>query len=281
MQFHKPTSLDEAITLLATDSEALPLAGGATLVAMMNAELIEPSALVSLSAIEELRMVEGKTDGGVRIGAMVSHTMLAGEERLAGGNAVVRRAAAEIAHPTVRNIGTIGGSVAHGDPSSDLPAALVAADAVIESAGPAGRRDINAGEFFEDYLTTALDEGEIVVAIRLPASPEGSAGVYEKFARVHGDYATLSVAVMLAMVGGKCSFARIVLGSAGPKPVRVAEAEARLIGSTVGSADIEAAAQLLVEASDPVDDVRGSAEYRQTLVPRLLARALARAEVGA
>ncbi|MBR46341.1 MAG: carbon monoxide dehydrogenase [Rhodospirillaceae bacterium] len=275
MQFHKPTSLDEAIALLASDPEAMPLAGGATLVAMMNAELIEPSALVSLGAIDELQMVEAAADGGVRIGAMVCHAALAADARLAAGHAVVRQAAAEIAHPTVRNIGTIGGAVAHGDPSSDLPAALVAADAVIEAAGPAGRRDIAAEDFFEDYLTTALEEVEMVAAIRLPASPAGAAGHYEKFARVHGDYATLSVAVMLAMAGGECSFTRIALAAAGPKPVRIEAAETRLVGSSLDDGAIADAANLLVEASDPVDDVRGSAEFRLMLVPRLLARAIA------
>ncbi len=281
MQFHKPTSLDDAIALLAADPEAMPLAGGATLVAMMNAELIEPSALVSLGAIEELQAVEAAADGGIRIGAMVNHTVLAADARLTGGNEVVRQAAAEIAHPTVRNIGTIGGAVAHGDPSSDLPAALVAADAVIEAAGPAGRRDIAAEDFFEDYLTTALAEGEMAAAVRLPASPEGAAGVYEKFARVHGDYATLSVAVMLTMAGAECSFARIALGAAGPKPIRVKEAEDSLVGTALNSAAIEAAAKSLVEASDPVDDVRGSAEFRLMLVPRLLSRAVAAARVKA
>ncbi len=219
MDFHQPTSLDQALALLAADPEALPLAGGATLMAMLNAELIEPSALVSLSAIDELQTIEAAPEGGLRIGAMLSHATLAAEGRLAGGHAVVRQAAAQIAHPSVRNIGTLGGAVAHGDPSSDLPAALVAADARIEVAGSTARRRVAAEDFFEDYLTSALQEG-------LPAQPAGAFGHYEKFARVHGDYATLSVAVVLAMKEGKCSFARIALGAAGPTPVRVPDAEA-------------------------------------------------------
>jgi carbon-monoxide dehydrogenase medium subunit len=274
MDFHQPTSLDQALALLAADPEALPLAGGATLVAMLNAELIEPSALVSLSAIDELQTIEAAPEGGLRIGAMLSHATLAAEGRLAGGHAVVRQAAAQIAHPSVRNIGTLGGAVAHGDPSSDLPAALVAADARIEVAGSTARRRVAAEDFFEDYLTTALQEGEMVTAIILPAQPAGAFGHYEKFARVHGDYATLSVAVVLAMKEGKCSFARIALGAAGPTPVRVPDAEACLLGSALDEDTVQAAAALLVEACDPVDDVRGSAEYRLMLVPRLLARAL-------
>ena len=277
MEFHQPTSLDAALALLAADPEAMLLAGGATLVAMMNADLVAPSALVSLRAVPELQTIEVKPDGGLRIGAMLSHAALAAEARLTGGNAVVREAAAQIAHPAVRNIGTLGGAVAHGDPSSDLPAALVAANAVIETAGPAGKREIAAEEFFEDYLTTALQAGEMVAAVRLPAQPEGATGHYEKFARVHGDYATLSVALVLAMAGGECSFARVALGAAGATPVRVAEAEACLIGSALDADAVEAAAAKLVEASDPIDDVRGSAEYRLMLVPRLLGRALAAA----
>ena len=281
MEFHQPTSLDAALALLAADPEALPLAGGATLVAMMNADLVEPSALVSLGAIAELQTIEEAADGGLKIGAMISHAALAADARLTGGNAVVREAAAQIAHPSVRNIGTLGGAVAHGDPSSDLPAALVAAGAMIEVAGEAGKREIAAEDFFEDYLTTALQAGEMVSSVLLPAQPDGAMGHYEKFARVHGDYATLSVALVLAISGGECSFVRIALGAAGPAPLRVAEAEACLIGTALDADAVAAAAALLAEASDPVDDVRGSAEYRQMLVPRLLARALAAARAKA
>jgi len=281
MEFHQPANLDQALALLAADPEARPLAGGATLVAMMNAELVAPSALVSLRGIDELQTIEETAEGGLRIGAMLSHADLAGEARLAGGHYVVRQAAAGIAHPAVRNIGTIGGAVAHGDPSSDLPAALVAADAAIEVTGPSARRAVAAEDFFVDYLTTSLAEGEMVSAILLPAQPEGAVGHYEKFARVHGDYATLSVAVVLAMKSGECSFVRVALGAAGPTPVRVPDAEARLLGSALDAQAVRAASALLIKACDPMDDVRGSAEYRLMLVPRLLARALAAAQEGA
>ena len=159
MEFHQPTSLDAALALISADPEAMLLAGGATLVAMMNAELVAPSALVSLRAVPELQAIDVAADGGVRIGAMLDHASLAADARLTGGNTVIREAVAQIAHPSVRNIGTLGGAVAHGDPSSDLPAALVAANAIIETAGPAGKREIAAEEFFEDYLTTALKAG--------------------------------------------------------------------------------------------------------------------------
>ncbi len=275
MEFHQPTSLDEALTLISANPEAMLLAGGATLVAMMNAELIAPSALVSLHAVPELQAIDVAVDGGLRIGAMLSHASLAADARLTGGNIVIREAVAQIAHPSVRNVGTLGGAVAHGDPSSDLPAALVAANAMIETAGPVGKREIAAEDFFEDYLTTALQAGEMVSAVLLPAQPEGAKGHYEKFARVHGDYATLSVALVLAKTGSECSFVRIALGAAGATPVRATEAEAYLLGSTLEADAVKAAAAKLVEASDPVDDVRGSAEYRQMLVPRLLALSLA------
>ena len=274
MEFHRPETIEQALALLAADPAAMPLAGGATLVAMLNAELVEPSALISLAGIEELSAIEAMADGTLWLGAMISHADLATEARLSGGHSVLRQAAARIAHPSVRNIGTLGGAVAHGDPSSDLPAALVAADAVIKMASPTGKRSIAAGEFFEDYLTTVLAEGEMVTAVGLPRLPENAVGHYEKFARVHGDYATLSVALILAMKGGECSYVSVALGSAGAKPVRVPEAEARLLGSALDGAAVQDAAQLLSEASDPVDDVRGSAEYRLMLVPRLLQRAL-------
>jgi carbon-monoxide dehydrogenase medium subunit len=177
-------------------------------------------------------------------------------------------------------MGTIGGSIAHADPAADYPAVLVAADATIEAVGPNGVRDIPAREFFVDYLETSLEQGELVSAVRLPASPKGAASHYEKFARVDGDFATLSVAVVAAMDGGTCSHIRVALGSAGPAPVFADAADAALRGTALGDDAVAAAAAILAEASDPLDDVRGSAEYRLLLVPELLKRAIAGAKEG-
>ncbi len=277
MKYHEPATLAEAAALLAADEDARCLAGGATLVAMMNAELVEPSALISLRRIAALDGISSADDGTVTIGAMTTHHTLATTESLDGGQAIVRHAAKDIGHPAIRNMGTIGGAIAHADPAADYPAALVAAGATIEAFGPGGAREITVEEFFVDFLETSLAPGELVSAVRLPASPPGAVSVYEKFARVEGDFATVSVAVVAVVDGGVCSTIRIGLGGVGPTPVRAPGAEAALVGTTLDGASIAAAAEILVEACDPIDDVRGSAEYRLMLVPELLKRALTRA----
>ena len=175
-------------------------------------------------------------------------------------------------------MGTIGGAIAHADPAADYPAALVAAGAVIEAFGAGGTRDIAADDFFVDFLETSLAPGELVSAVRLPASPAGATSAYEKFARVEGDFATVSVAVVVQMDGAACGHVRVALGGVGPTPVRAEAAEAALVGTALDAAAITAAAEILVAACDPVDDVRGSAEYRLMLVPELLKRAIGRAK---
>jgi carbon-monoxide dehydrogenase medium subunit len=275
--FH-PTTVDEAVALLAADPDAKCLAGGATLVAMMNAELVEISSLVSLRDVAGLKGVARLPDDAVRIGAMTRHHDIARSDSFSAGQIFVREAASLIGHPAIRNMGTIGGSIAHADPAADFPTVLTAANAVIEIAGLRGRREIGAEAFFVDYLTTALEPSEIVTAIRLPSPPAGAVSVYEKFSRVDGDFATVSVALMLAAEDRLCSRAGLALGACGPRPVRIAAAEERLIGSSLSPNDIGAACALLLSACDPVDDMRGSAEYRLALVPVLVERALARAQ---
>jgi carbon-monoxide dehydrogenase medium subunit len=186
----------------------------------------------------------------------------------------VRDAARLIGHPAIRNMGTMGGSISHADAAADYPAALVAAGAEIEIAGPAGRRTVPADAFFVDYLQTALEPGELVVAIRLLPSAPGAVSAYQKFARVEGDFATVSAAVVLAMDGAKCRAIRIAVGACGPVPVRVPAAEAALYDTTLNDRALAAACEMLAGACDPVDDFRGSAEYRLMLVPVLVRRAV-------
>ena len=274
MNFYEPATLEEAAGLLAKDEDARPLAGGATLVAMMNAELVEPTSLVSLRRIASLNGISTSSDGTVTIGAMTTHHEVSNTEVLDGGQEIVRHAARVIGHPAIRNMGTIGGSISHADPAADYPAALVAANAMIETFGPNGTRDIKAEDFFIDFLETSLEQGELVSAVRLPLSSKGSSAAYEKFARVDGDFATLSVAVVVAMDTDTCSQIRVSLGSAGPTPVRADAADAALVGTALDEDAVSAAAAMLIEASDPLDDVRGSAEYRMMLVPELLRRAI-------
>ena len=274
MRYHEPATLDEALALLADEEDARCLAGGATLVAMMNAQLVEPSALVSLRKLDDLKRIARADDGAVSIGAMTTHKRVAASDQLTGGHAVVRDAARLIGHPAIRNMGTIGGSISHGDAAADYPAALVAADATVSIAGKAGSRDVPIGEFFVDFLETAIEPGELVTEVRLPPPAQGSVGVYEKFARVEGDFATVSVAVVLSMRDGACERIRVSLGGCGPVPVRSDAADERLTGSSLSEDDVAHASEALVAACDPVDDFRGSAEYRLMLVPTLLRRAI-------
>ncbi len=273
MKYIEPASLSEALEILAADAEARCLAGGATLVAMLNADLVEPSTLVGLRQIRELAGIS-REGGHFRIGAMTTHTQIAADERLTGNAAVARDAAGQIAHPAVRNMGTIGGAVAHADPNADFPGALVAANAVLEVAGQSGTRQIPADEFFLDFLETALEEGEILSAVLIPVEPAHAVGKHLKFSRTHGDYATLSVSLALAMDADTCAYARVAIGSAGPTPIHLDEADAILIGSELTVEVIRQAGQILMEAADPMDDVRGSAEYRRAIIPGLLQRAV-------
>lgn len=275
----RPASVEEAVALLTRMPEAKIISGGASLVAMINARIAEPEALVSLADIRELQGVSELPAGGFRIGAMTRHREVAAETRFTGTLEIVQRAASVIANATVRNMGTIGGAMAHADPGLDYPPALVAADARIEIASLAGRRQVPAQQFFVDWYATVLQTGELVAAVCLPAAKPG-VGIYHKFARVAGDYATVSVALTIARVG-EGIVTRAAIGGCGPIPILIDEAN-RLLSGRPGGGEVRRAGELLQTAADPIDDVRGSAEYRRMLIPRMLERAFteARAATG-
>jgi aerobic carbon-monoxide dehydrogenase medium subunit len=276
-RLHHPETVEEAVTLLAADPNAKCLAGGATLVAMMNADLVEITDLISLREVAGLKGIARLPDGSVRIGAMTRHHDIATSSAFSPGQIFLSEAASRIGHPAIRNMGTIGGSIAHADPAADFPAVVMAADAFVEIAGQSGKRELKPQEFFLDYLSTALQHDEIVTAVRVPPAPPGAVSVYEKFSRVEGDFATVSVALMVAGDGRSCSALRLALGACGPKPIRVEAAEERLCDSTLSPNDVAAACALLIASCEPIDDMRGSAEYRVSLIPVLVERALARA----
>ena len=279
LRFHQPETLAEAHALLSEDG-ARCLAGGQTLVAMMNAGLIEPSSLVSLKKLPGLDRIALRADGTLVIGAMATHSAVAGFAGMRPGQAILAKAAGAIAHPAIRNMGTIGGAISHADPAADYPAALVAANAVVEVSGSAGTRQIESDGFFVDYLESALMPGEIVTAVHVPPGDDDAVAVYDKVARVDGDYAVVSLALIAAFDGAACRSIRLALGSAGPVPVRVPAAEDMLVGTGLGAADADAAGEILAAACDPLDDTRASAAYRLRLVPRLLRRALASLHEG-
>ena len=273
MIYLEPESVAGAVAALAADEDARCLAGGQTLTAMMNADLVAPSTLVGLHRIADLHEINESGDV-LRIGAMATHTRVANEGRLLGARAVVRDAARQIAHPAIRNQGTIGGALCHADPQADLPGALVAADARVEIANGAAVRTVPVSGFFLDYLESSLDQGEMLTAVQLPAGPPGAVGTHLKFSRTDGDYAVVSISSVVAMQAGACSYARIVVGSVGPVPLRLDEVDALLTGTGLDDAVLRRAGDLLAAAADPIDDVRGSSDYRRQLIPGLLTRAL-------
>lgn len=276
MRYCCPLSIDEAVTILAADENARCLAGGATLVAMMNADLLMPSTLVSLRAITALDGMR-QSDTGFAIGAMTRHAAVASEPRLTHDLAVVRYAAQEIGHPAIRAVGTLGGSIAHADPSADYPTALVAARAEVELVSSSGTRRVPASEFFQDFFTTSLEQGEMITSIHLPTADPASGSSYLKVARSDGDFAIVSMAFCGSFEGSICSSARVAIGGCASTPINVPEIDEILVGAELGSPEVTTAAQALADACDPIDDVRGSADYRRLLVRRLLPRVLDRA----
>lgn len=265
-----PDTLDQAVALLAEHEGARPIAGGATLVAMRNAGLVDSTHLVSLDRIAGLRGIERLADGRLRVGAMTRHADTAASDLFTGSLAVVRKAAGMIANKVVRNMGTMGGSVANADPAADYLPALACADAVLSVQGLQGARDIPILDYVQDWYETALEPGDILTAIVFPA-PQGGVSSYRKIARVSGDYATASCAMALDADG---QGVQVAIGACGPGPIRCLDAEAALRGHLDDPQAVAAFAAALAAKADPIDDVRGSADYRLALIPRLVASVL-------
>jgi carbon-monoxide dehydrogenase medium subunit len=279
--YHRARSADEAVALLAElGDDAKLLAGGQSLVAMMNFRLARPAALVDISRLAELRYVRAD-NSGMRVGALALHRDL---ERLADpallpGFGLLPRAARYIGHYAIRAAGTFGGSIAHADPAAEWCMAALLFDAEIVARGPAGERVVPAGGFFTGFLETELRPDEMIVEVRLPA-PRPGAAICE-FARRHGDFAIVAVAAWVDREDGVCRDARVVLGGVGGTVQRATGAEAALIGSGLSSGAIEGAAQEAAAGSDPPGDIHGSAEYRRHLVRVLTARAIEEAAANA
>jgi carbon-monoxide dehydrogenase medium subunit len=260
MDYVAPLTVEEAWRALETE-DARCLAGGQSLVAMMNLGLVAPSRLVSLRRIASLRGIAKEDDGGLRIGAMTTHAELAALDVAECGPALLAQAARVVAYPAVRAFGTIGGSVAHADPAADYPVALVAANAAIEVASATGTRRVAARDFFRRLFETALKPGEIVTAIVVPRGPTNGRAIYEKLSLVAGDFAIVSVAAVVAET------VTIAIGSCGPKPLFAS-------GLPLEPGALRDVATKLAAASDPPSDHRGSAAYRRKVLPELVCRAV-------
>ena len=267
-EYHEPATLDAAFELLERyGDEAHVLAGGTSLVLLMRLGLVLPGHLVSMRRIEGLREIGIAPDGGLEIGALVTHAEI---ER----SALVQRffpALAEtfghVATIRVRNQGTIGGNIVHADPAGDPPPMLIALDAEVLIAGRGRKRTVPIAEFFRDLFETALEPGEIVTAVRIPALQHGTVGKYVKFLPgSKDDYATVSVATALRLdASGVCRHARIALGSVGQTPIRARRAESVLTGKKLTKAAVAKAAALVSEEIEPQNDARGSADYKREM----------------
>jgi aerobic carbon-monoxide dehydrogenase medium subunit len=271
--YHRPTSLDEAIGLLG--DEARPLAGGHSLLPLMKLRLATPEALVDLGRIPGLDAIDADGDG-VRIGALATHAAVASSDVVRAQCPVVAETAADIGDPQVRNRGTIGGSVAHADPGADYPTVLTALGATIVVRGSGGEREIAADDFFVDIFATVLAPGELVTAVQVPSTPTGAA--YAKHRHPASGYAVVGVAAAVAVDGGTCSRARVVVGGVTGTPVVAAAAGDGLAGQTPSEEAIaEAAARVPESLSNATGDTYASGEYRLHLASVLAARALAAA----
>ena len=277
--YHAPETIDEAIKLLDDLGEdAKVLAGGHSLIPMMKWRLAEPTHLVDISRLSDLNYIK-EEEGYLCIGAMATETALETNDLIADKYAILKDTSEVIADPLVRNLATLGGNIAHGDPANDHPATMLALNAKVVACGPNGsRREINIDDFFLGPLWTALEENEILTEIKIPVPKNDTGGCYLKLERKVGDYAIAATAVNLEFENGNCVSAGIGLTNVGPTPVRVKDAQNVLIGSDVADDIIDEASAIAAKASQPVGDHRGSEEYKRGVVNTLTGRAIRKAK---
>lgn len=275
--YHAPRSLGEAIQLLGTlGPDAKLLAGGHSLLPMMKLRFAQPTHLIDLNRIDALRGIheDGQT---VVIGAMTSENALIDSPLLQAKVPLLPEVARQIADPQVRNRGTIGGDIAHGDPGNDHPAVAMALDAELVLAGPAGERRVPADGFFLGTYMTQMAEDEILTQIRIPAFAPRTGYAYHKLKRKTGDWATAAAAVVVEMQSGVVSRIRIALTNLAPTAVRVHDAEAILLGQRLEAGVIDRATAAVMAACDPAEDLRGDIEYKTAMAGQMFRRALAQA----
>ncbi len=281
-RYARPDTLADAIRLLgAEDGGARLLAGGQSLVPMLNMRLARPSVLVDLGGVPGLGAIARTSDGGLRIGALVRHAVLASCPLVAERAPLLAEAARHVGHIAIRNRGTLGGSLAHADPAAELPAAMVALSARFALVGARGERLVDAGSFFRGLFSTALEPDEVLVEALLPPPP--AAWGFAEVARRPGDFALAGVAVALELepgAPGRCRAARAVAFGVGDRPVSLAPVETALGGAALDAGSASRAASLAAGAVDPPADVHASSDYRRHLAGVLAEDALAKAIAG-
>jgi len=273
--YHRPTSVNEAVGLLADlGDEARPLAGGHSLIPMMKLRLATPEHLVDLAGIPNLKGV--RSDGGdVVIGPMTTQHEIVGSDLLAEKIPLLREVSLLIADPQVRYVGTLGGNVANGDPGNDMPAVMMCLGASYQIVARSGERSIPARDFYRGAYLTALNPGEILASVRIPVPAAGHGFAYEKLKRKVGDYATAAAAVVLNMSGGTVVTCSIGLTNVAATPLWAEEAAKIVTGSTLDTGVVQRAVAAAEAITSPASDGRGPAHYRTKMAGVMLARALA------
>jgi aerobic carbon-monoxide dehydrogenase medium subunit len=270
--YARPSTLDEAVQILAGDEDAKALAGGQSLIPLLRLRLAAPTVLVDLGRLTDLRGVREDGDDLV-IGALTTHATVLADPLVARHAPLLAQATATVADRQVRHRGTVGGSLAHADPAGDLPAVSLALDATFSLVGPSGARDVPASEFFVDYLTTAIQPGEVLTGIRVPKR-EGWSSHYEKFNRTAQGWALVGVAAMVRRDNGAIAESRVALTNMGATPLRASAVESALAGASAGADAVASAASHAAEGAAPTADLSASAEYRNHLARVLTERAL-------
>jgi aerobic carbon-monoxide dehydrogenase medium subunit len=270
--YQAPTTVEEAQHLLASSDDAKVLAGGQSLMPLLRMRLATPELLVDLGKIDELRGVRDAGDAIV-IGSMTPHMAVMTDPLVAEHAALLAKATSLIGDPQVRHRGTFGGSLAHADPASDLPACALAMDAEFEIAGSADRRSVAAADFFQDIFTTAIGEDEILTEIRIPKHT-GWGAHYEKFVRTAQQWPIVAVAATVRVVGGSIAEAQVALANMGSTPVRSQAVEQALVGIAPEDAAVRAAVADIAAGTNPPTDINGDDAYRRHLAPILARRAV-------
>jgi aerobic carbon-monoxide dehydrogenase medium subunit len=277
-EYFRPQSVREAITLLEQHgSGAKILSGGQSLIPMMKVRIARPEYLVDINRIQELRYIR-EEDGYLKIGGLTRESDLEYSELIKSKYPIILDTAAMIADPQVRNMATVGGNLAHGDPANDHPATMLALRAEVIASGPGGERVIPIKGFFVSLFTTALEHNEILTEVRIPTPPARSGGAYFKLERKVGDFATVGVAAQVTLeASGICLYAGIGLTNVGPTPLDGQRASDFLKGKSLDEMSIKQAARIAADDAQPSSDLRGPASYKTSMVRELTIRALVRA----
>ena len=275
-EYVAPQSIEGALAALASDEMARPLAGGQSLIPTMNFRIAAPSRLVDIARIDALKRhaIEGDV---IRVGAMTRQRDLERDGEVRRANPLVAEVLGNVAHIVIRNRGTVGGSIAHADAAAELPCMLVATGGSVVARSVGSERTIAAEDFFLFHMTTALEAGELLTEVRIPALPPRTGYAFQEVARRHGDYALAGVCALVTLKDGVCAAVRLAACGVASKPTRLSEAEAALLGAPPEGEALTHAAEAARDYATAADDRQASADYRRDLASALVRRTVAKA----